>query len=310
MQTPRRFLPSISLLSAFEATARTGSVTLAARELNLTQSAVSRQIKTLEQQLEVDLFLRNRQTLVLTLAGDAYVREVREALRRISSASLSLRGNPLGGTLNLAILPTFGTRWLTPRLPLFLSANPGTKINLISRPAPFDFRNEPIDAAIHYGSDDWHGVQMGFLQTEFVVPVCSPTLKAEYAFQNPDDLRIAPLLHMTSRPDAWEQWLSANGASDETTHGMLFDQLATICEAAIAGLGVALLPEFLFREEIQNGKLALALDRPMLSQSSYYLVWPMERASHPPLLALRKWLQEQFSSSAIIKAELTPFTPI
>src|SRR5262245_56643181 len=139
MLASRRFLPSISLLAAFEAVARTGSVPAAARELDLTQSAVSRQIKALEEQLGVELFLRERQTVRLTLAGDSYAREIREALRRISSASLNLRANPHGGTLNLAILPTFGTRWLAPRLGRFLSKNPGVTINLVTRLSSFDF---------------------------------------------------------------------------------------------------------------------------------------------------------------------------
>src|SRR6478609_3312214 len=138
MLTSRRFLPSTALLSAFEAVSRTGSVTAAAKELDLTQSAVSRQIKTLEEQLGVELFIRERQTVRLTLAGDGYAREIREALRRISSASLNLRANPYGGTLNLAILPTFGTRWLAPRLGRFLSQNPGVTINLVTRLSPFD----------------------------------------------------------------------------------------------------------------------------------------------------------------------------
>ncbi|GGE01354.1 hypothetical protein GCM10011390_20280 [Aureimonas endophytica] len=133
MQTPRRLLPSIGLLSAFEASARTGSFTAAARELNLTQSAISRQIRALEEQLGVELFLRERQTVRLTPAGEAYARDIREALRRISAASLNLRANPFGGTLNLAILPTFGTRWLAPRLPDFLARHPGITINLATR---------------------------------------------------------------------------------------------------------------------------------------------------------------------------------
>src|SRR5262245_36086503 len=129
MLPARRFLPSISLLAAFEAAARTGSVTAAAKELSLTQSAVSRQIIALEEQLGVELFVRERQTIRLTPAGDGYAREIREALRRISSASLNLRANPHGGTLNLAVLPTFGARWLTPRLGKFLGANKGIAIN-------------------------------------------------------------------------------------------------------------------------------------------------------------------------------------
>lgn len=152
MLMPRRFLPSLSLLTAFDAAARTGSITKAARELNLTQSAVSRQIKLLEQQLEVELFVRERQTIRLSLAGEVYAREIRDALHRISMASLNLRANPRGGTLNLAILPTFGTRWLAPRLPRFLARHAGITINLVTRLSQFDFRLEPVDAAIHFGA--------------------------------------------------------------------------------------------------------------------------------------------------------------
>jgi len=125
MLNPRRFMPPLAHLQAFEAAARLGSVTAAARELHLTQSAVSRQIKGLEELLEVELFVREKQSLHLTPGGTAYARDVREALRKISTASLQLRANPLGGTLSLAILPAFGTRWLAPRLPDFLSKHPG-----------------------------------------------------------------------------------------------------------------------------------------------------------------------------------------
>ena len=125
MLAPRRFLPSISLLSAFEAAARTQSFTEAARELDLTQSAVSRQIMALEGQLGVELFIRDKKRVHLTLAGERYATEIRNALKSIASASLALKANPEGGTLNLAILPTFGTRWLAPRLPDFLSKHPG-----------------------------------------------------------------------------------------------------------------------------------------------------------------------------------------
>lgn len=160
MQTSRRFLPSTALLAAFEAASRTGSITLAARELSLTQSAVSRQIKLLEAQLEVELFARERQSIRLTAAGESYAREIREALRKITTASFNLRANPRGSTLNLAILPTFGTRWLAPRLPKFLVHNPGISINLATRLTQFDFRTEGLDAAIHFGPRDWPGVEM------------------------------------------------------------------------------------------------------------------------------------------------------
>ena len=157
MKTPRRFLPSLSLLQAFEAAARLQSITGAAQELSLTQSAVSRQIRALEEQLGTCLFHREKQTIRLTLGGASYAREVREALQKISQASMNLRANPHGGTLSLAILPTFGTRWLAPRLPGFLAENPGITINLVTRLTQFDFRNEAVDAAIHFGRTDWPG---------------------------------------------------------------------------------------------------------------------------------------------------------
>ncbi|TBW35346.1 LysR family transcriptional regulator [Siculibacillus lacustris] len=290
MQSPRRFLPSLSLLSAFEAAARTGSITAAAKELSLTQSAVSRQIKALEEQLEVELFHRERQSIRLTVGGDAYAREIRDALRKIGAASLNLRANPFGGTLTLAILPTFGTRWLAPRLPKFLSLHPGITINLLTRLSRFDFGLEPIDAAIHFGAPEWSGAETALLRFETVVPTCSPDLKSHYEFVKPGDIRKAPLLHLTTRPDAWEQWMTRHAVPAQAVHGMLFDQFATAAQAAISGLGVALLPDFLIEDELRSGKLVLALDLPMRSPEAYHLVWPHERAAHPPLVAFRDWL--------------------
>jgi len=296
MLTPRRFLPSTSHLAAFEAVARTGSVTAAARELDLTQSAVSRQIKALEEQLGVELFLRERQTVRLTLAGDAYAREIREALRRISSASLNLRANPHGGTLNLAILPTFGTRWLAPRLGRFLSANPGVTINLVTRLSSFDFRLDSIDAAIHFGHPHWPGAELAFLMSERTLPACSPDFLKRNAISHPEDLLTVPLLHLTTRPDAWERWFADNGVAFESVHGMLFDQFATAAQAAIAGLGVALLPTFLIQEDLKRGDLIAAVDREMESRERYYLAFPPERADYAPLAAFRDWIVSEARS--------------
>lgn len=296
MLPPRRFLPSISLLAAFEAAARTGSVTIAAKELNLTQSAVSRQIRALEEQLGVELFLRERQTIRLTLAGDSYAREIREALRRISSASLNLRANPHGGTLNLAILPTFGTRWLAPRLPKFLAENKGITINLVTRLAPFDFRLDSLDAAIHFGQPHWPGAELTYLMSERTLPACSPDFKQAHLIGGPDDLLDLPLLHLTSRPDAWESWFAENGVAFESVHGMLFDQFATAAQAAAAGLGVALLPTFLIQDQLARGELVALVDREMESSERYYLACPTERSDYPPLAAFRHWIAAEAES--------------
>ncbi|WP_409030171.1 LysR family transcriptional regulator [Janthinobacterium sp. CG_23.3] len=291
MAIPRRFLPQMAVLCAFEAAARHRSFTAAASELNLTQSAISRQIRALEELLGSDLFVRERQTVRLTQAGEAYAEEIRGALKRISTATLGFRANPQGGTLNLAILPTFGTRWLAPRLPQFLADNPGITINLTTRLAPFDFNLESVDAAIHFGPPEWPGAELDFLMNETVVPACSRALLATHQFTSASDLVKVPLLHMVSRPDAWRRWLGAMGVEADDVHGMLVDQFAMATQAAISGLGIALLPRFLIESELARGDLVEAINGPVESAERYYLAWPSSRASYPPLQAFRSWLK-------------------
>lgn len=291
MPIPRRFLPSISLLQAFEVAARTQNVTAAAKELSLTQSAVSRQIRALEEQLGTELFYREKQSIRLTVGGERYARDIRDALQKISSASMSLRANPGGGTLTLAILPTFGTRWLAPRLPDFLQQNPGVTINLVTKMSQFDFRSEAIDAAIHFGQPDWPNCEFQHLRGEVVVPACSPAFKAEHQWTGVADLSRAPLLHLMSRPDAWEQFFAKHEIQTPSLEGMLFDQFATAAQAAMAGLGVALLPEFLIQDELANGSLVEAFDARMQSRAEYYLCWPSQNSGYGPLIAFRRWLE-------------------
>lgn len=288
--SPRRFLPSVSLLAAFEAAARTGSITEAAAELSLTQSAVSRQIKALEDQLGLALFVRAKQKIQLTFGGQVYAREIRDALAKISNASLNLLANPSGGTLTIAVPPTFGARWLTRRLPRFAKARPDVSLNILSRLGQFDFREDVIDAAIYFGDDPWPGAERLRLRGEVVFPVCAPDLAARYGFETAEDIRRAPLLHLTTRPDAWELWLAQYGADNRGVHGMLFDQFATIYEAAAAGLGVALLPEFLFAEELAEKRIVRALNLPMTGRGDYYLCWPRQKADNPLLAIFRDWL--------------------
>ncbi len=293
MLAPRRFLPSISLLSAFEAAARTQSFTEAAAELDLTQSAVSRQIMALEGQLGVELFVRDRKRVRLTLAGERYANEIRAALKSIASASLALKANPDGGTLNLAILPTFGTRWLAPRLPDFLAKHPGVTINLTTRLQPFQFENDRQDAAIHFGRNDWQGTHAQYMFDETVIPVCAPDVLAAQNIAKSDDLLKAPLLHLATRPDAWPVWLAQQGVTSTGSGGMVFDQIATMAQAAVHGIGFALLPEFLIENELATGKLVPALSLPMKSVGSYWLVWPSTREGYPPLDRFRSWLKSE-----------------
>ncbi|WP_232831226.1 LysR substrate-binding domain-containing protein [Pseudogemmobacter bohemicus] len=304
LPAPRRFLPSLPLLAAFEAAARTGSITEAAAELSLTQSAVSRQIRALEGQLGVDLFRREKQKIRLTPGGETYAREIRDALTRISDASLQLLASPGGGTLTLAVPPTFGARWLIPRLARFHAAHRDVSINILSRLGRFDFRQDVADAAIFFGQPDWGGAGLLHLMGERMLPVCAPGLKAEYGFARAGDIRLAPLLHLTTRPDAWETWLRAQGADHRGVQGMLLDQFAALAEAAVAGFGVALLPEILIARELAEGRLVAALDLPVESAGAYHLAWPADRPDYPPLMRFRSWLLSE------IAAEITDPSPV
>ena len=172
----------------------------------------------------------------LEIRVTAEMREIRAALARISNATLGFRTNPQGGSLNLAILPTFGTRWLAPRLPQFFSSHPGITINLTTRLSQFDFQLEAVDAAIHFGLPNWPGAELEFLMSETVVPACSPDVAARHGFSRPEDLLRAPLLHLASRPDAWQRWFGSQGCQGGDMQGMLFDQFATAAQAAIADI--------------------------------------------------------------------------
>ncbi|WP_048440272.1 LysR family transcriptional regulator [Caenimonas sp. SL110] len=298
MALMRRFIPSTGVLCAFEASARLQSFTAAAAELHLTQSAVSRQIRSLEETLGSQLFVRERQTIRLTTAGEAYARDIRGALDRISQATLGFRASPHGGTLQLAVLPTFGTRWLAPRLANFFAAHPGVTVNLTTRLEPFDFRSEGLDAAVHFGTAVWPGAQFETLMSETVVPACSPAFRRALKLARPADLLGAPLLHLSTRPGGWRDWFHAKGVVTDHVPGMLVDQFAMAAQAATAGLGVALLPRFLMEPEFSGGHLVPAIARGEVESSSrYHLVWPTSRASYPPLVAFAAWLKQEVAKA-------------
>ncbi|UWM84863.1 LysR family transcriptional regulator [Rhizobium sp. SRDI969] len=286
----RRFLPSISLLSAFDAVLRTGSTAAAARELDLTQSTVSRLVQNLEQQLGRPLFERHRQKLIPTQAAHAYGRDVSRALDLIQRSSMEFSANPGGGGLSLAILPAFGTRWLAPRLGEFLVKHPGITINLATRLKRFNFEAEAFDAAIHFGADDWRDADHMKLFEERLTACISPALLGEHPIASAGDMLGLPLLQLETRPTAWRLWFAAQGAEPANVTGMLFDQFATMTQAAISGLGVALLPDYLADSEIAEGRLVPVLERSVPGPGSYWLVWPQSRANYPPLEAFRAWI--------------------
>jgi LysR family transcriptional regulator, glycine cleavage system transcriptional activator len=286
---PRRYLPSIAALMALEAVERLGTASAAAEELALTQGAVSRALKALEDQLGVPLLLRERQRLRLTPAAVDYVAAVRKALQQLATASLTLRANPLGGSLNLAILPAFGMHWLAPRLAGFQSGHPEVTVNLSTRLRPFDFAGSGFDAAIHYGRQDWPGVAYLKLMDEAVLAVASPAL-VPHPLTAADQVLNLPLLQMESRTGDWGRWLAHHGVAALRPAGMLFDQFATMAQGAVHGLGLALLPTFLIGRELAEGRLVPVFGGEVPALGSYYLVWPDDQPPRAPLVSFRDWL--------------------
>tara|TARA_R110000782_G_scaffold25335_6_gene65895 strand:+ start:3702 stop:4583 length:882 start_codon:yes stop_codon:yes gene_type:complete len=278
------------MLMSYDAAARAGSFTAAAHELNVTQGAVSRQISALENQLGIELFKRDHKPLQLTSVGRTYAQEISTALQLIRKASLTAITKPRTGALNLAILPTFGTRWLMPKFPSFLEQNPDITVNFVTKLSPFDFANENIHVAIHYGLPDWPGTRSTFLMGEMSVPVCSPRMLENHPIETVGDIAKLPLLHLASRPDAWESWFRAIDSSVTVEHGLVFEQFSTISQAAVAGLGAGLLPKFLIERELQNNELEIIVDEPSQSDYGYYLISPNNQYEYEPVVAFRNWI--------------------
>lgn len=286
---PRRHMPSLPSLLALEALDRLGTASAAAAELSLTQGAISKQLQLLEAQLGVPLLIRQGKRLILTPAAKDFVTEARKALKTISNASLTLRANPKGGSLNLSILPAFGMHWLAPRLAQFTREHPEVTINLSTRLRPFDFAETAFDAAIHYGRKDWPGASFLKLMDEEILAVASPQLLPQ-PLTSPHQIHDYPLMQIESRTGDWGRWFHHFGHPSPHQPAMLFDQFATMTQAAIHGLGLALLPTFLIEKELREGLLSPAFGPPVPAIASYYLVWPTSRPERAPLHSFRKWL--------------------
>ncbi len=285
----RRYLPSIPSLLALESVARLGTASAAAAELNLTQGAISRQLQVLEGQLGVALLIRDRHRLRLTPAALDFVAQARRALSTLSAASLSLRANPTGGSLNLAILPAFGMHWLAPRLAQFARQHPEVTVNLSTRLKPFDFATTAFDAAIHYGRQDWPGVDYLKLMDEDLLAIAAPSLLPA-PLTSASRILSLPLLQLDSRPGDWSRWLAHHGTASQRPPAMLFDQFATMIQAAIHGLGAALVPTFLLDRDLSEGRLAPAFGPAIPASGAYYLVFPTATPPRAPLTSFKAWL--------------------
>jgi LysR family glycine cleavage system transcriptional activator len=290
----KRRIPSTVALSLFEAAARHESFARAAAEMYLTESAVSRQIAVLEEYLGVKLFSRVKKQVILTDAGRMYSRNIRGSLDEIEMHTKSLMEHKgAGGVLELAVIPTFASRWLLPRLNDFLQKNPGIMVNLTERAEPFTFRGTNLDAALHFDAPVWDGVEKVHLFEEEVVPVLSPAHFDARKIRKPVDLLSLPLLHKRARPEAWQHWFEAADYTGAVPPpAMRFELYAMVIDAVRAGLGVGLVPRFYVQEEVDDGLLAMPIDVSLKHEKRYCFVYPEHKRDSPVVQAFSAWVVE------------------
>ncbi|WP_339482385.1 MULTISPECIES: LysR family transcriptional regulator [unclassified Pseudomonas] len=290
----RRKIPSTTALISFEAAARHESFTKAAHELSLTQGAICRQIASLEDFLSVELFRRSRRGVKLTEAGLSYSRRVATQLDAVERDALSVMGHTGANVIELAVVPTFGTQWLLPRLKDFQQQHPEVTVNLTNRTRPFLFADTEFDAAIYFGDADWSGTESHKLMGENPMPVCSPTLLGDRTSLTPEAIAELPLLQQTTRPYAWRQWFNAqnlNIARDLT--GPRYELFSMLAQAAMHDMGIALIPPFLIQRELAEKRLVVANRSALSSVKAYYLMIPERKVESASLRAFRDWLVNQ-----------------
>lgn len=285
--------PPLNALRVFEAAARHLSFTRAAQELNVTQAAVSHQVKALEDWLGLKLFRRLNRSLLLTDAGQAYLPTVRDGFQRLIDGTDRLRRLERGGVLTVTAVASFVAKWLMPRLGRFRQRHPDLDVRMV------DFSREDIDMGIRYGGGGWPGLRIDHLLSEDVFPVCSPRLlEGMHPLTRPDDLRHHTLLHDDMRED-WRMWLMAAGVEGvDPTRGPGFSQSSMVVQAAIEGMGVALGRSVLVAEDLAAGRLVKPFDVSLPTRYGYYVVCPPTTADRPKITAFREWLLEEARDTA------------
>ncbi|WP_291590138.1 LysR substrate-binding domain-containing protein [Comamonas sp. UBA7528] len=288
----RRKIPSNSALQAFEAAARHGSFARAAQELALTEGAISRQIARLEEFLGMALFERVGNRVRLAPSGVRYAAQVGEILDRLERESQYLMGQPTGAaSLQLAVIPTFATRWLIPRLPRFQRDHPHITLHIAERMEPFVLAGSGFDTALHFEHPAWAGMRTHRLLEEVLIPVCSPSLLARHP-QEDGGLDALPRLHRMQNPDAWQRYAEETGVA--LTHpavGSRFDLHAMLIEAALRGLGVALVPRLYVEAELAQGRLLAPWPPSPSVAKTFCLVLPEPLGlSEAPLQAFVRWM--------------------
>src|SRR5450755_213465 len=295
-------LPSLNGLRAFEAAARHLSFTRAASELNVTQTAISHQIRRLEQELGVRLFVRQNRALDLTAEAREYLPGIRAAFNDLRLATDRLLRRDDDHVLTVSTLASLAAKWLLPRLSAFQEAHPGIDVRITTSTGLVDFRTGDVDAAIRYGRGHWAGLRADWLMADELFPVCSPALlTGDKPLRCPEDLADQTLLHTSGGyDDDWRLWLTAAGqpSSISKLPGLTFDLILLAVQAAIDGAGVAMGRTSYVEADIAKGRLVVPFKIALPADAGFYLVSPEARADPPKLRAFRQWLKTPVQGKA------------
>jgi LysR family glycine cleavage system transcriptional activator len=284
-------LPPLNALRAFEAAARHLSFTKGAEELNVTQGAVSHQVKALEQRLGLKLFLRRHQGLVLTEAGQTCQVFIRDAFDRLTTGFDSIFARDDAGILTVSVSPNFASKWLVARIGRFTEAYPDIDLRLSASLRHVNLHREDVDVAVRHGEDQWPDLHAVCLMAETLFPVCSPSLmEGPHPLGRPENLAHHTLIHLDNRQD-WRKWLNAAGIDEpDMSKGAVFNQTSLALDAAAGGQGVALGRSALAAPDLLSGRLVRPFGPSLPVNYAYYIVCPKPTAEQPKICAFRDWI--------------------
>lgn len=290
-----RRLPPLNALKVFEAAARHLSFTKAAEELFVTQAAVSHQIKLLEENLSIKLFRRKNRSLLLTEEGQSYFLDIKDVFINLTDATEKLLSKTASGALTVASPPSFAIQWLVPRLAQFSELHPEIDVRIKAIDLDEGMLNDDVDIAIYYGRGNWPSIRADKLRSEYLIPVCAPSLLTKgIPLNSPKDLNKHTLLHDMSRKD-WKMWCRQVGASNvNVNQGPIFSLSTLVLQAAIYGQGVALGYSVLARPEIEAGRLICPFEEFLLSKDAYYIVSEESSSELGKIKVFREWMLSLF----------------
>jgi len=290
-----RRLPPLNALKMFEASARNLSFSGASEELFVTPSAVSHQVKTLENFLGVELFHRSNRKVTLTPQGEQYLASVKHAFDEIEMATQRLSATQGASVVQISVAPNFLIRWLMPRMSRFRALFPDVELQINASMGLLDFNRTSTDMAVYYGNGEWDDIEVEFLRKVMLVPVCGPgLLQTGPPLEKPSDLANHTLIYVSKRTWEWDNWLKKAGVEFITPKGSMqlsSSQLTTA--AAQENLGVALADQTLISREIESGKLVVPFDIPLDTKKAFYLVYRKHRPLTKGMEAFRNWLMDE-----------------